>query len=93
MAPTRNPHLFETYQYARRPYFRPHGNGFRGSALNGLAACKQIVMHSSSEPDGPKANLLLYVPGRRLAVAPPIVLPARQAPNLAYNTESVRPTG
>jgi hypothetical protein len=67
-------HLFETYEYGRTPSgpyaVRMEVVSTEPGALNGLATRKQIVMHFSNDPAGPKANLLLYVPTQRRGPAP-----------------------
>jgi hypothetical protein len=59
-------HLFETYEYGRTPSgpysVRVEVVSTEPGALGGLAIRKQIVMRFSSDPAGPKANLLLYIP-------------------------------
>jgi hypothetical protein len=67
-------HLFETYQYGRTPAgpysVRVEAGSAEPGALGGLAIRKQIVLHFSSDPAGPKANLLLYVPASHRGPAP-----------------------
>jgi len=67
-------HLFETYQFGRTPSgpysVRMEMVSTEPGALNGLAIRKQIVLHFSSDPTGPKANLLLYVPTQHRGPAP-----------------------
>jgi hypothetical protein len=59
-------HLFETYQFGRTPpppyavHFETISNG--PGALSGAAIRKQIVIHFSADPAGPKATMLLYIP-------------------------------
>ena len=67
-------HLFETYQFGRTPP-PPYAVHFEtlsreAGALNGAAIRKQIVIHFSSDPAGPKATLLLYIPTAHKAPAP-----------------------
>ncbi len=67
-------HLFETYQFGRTPP-PPYAVHFEtlsseSGALNGAAIRKQVVIHFSAEPAGPKATLLLYVPAARSTPAP-----------------------
>jgi hypothetical protein len=69
-------HLFETYEYGRTPA-APYSVRMEvvstepaAGALNGLAIRKQMVMHFSNGPAGPKANLLLYVPTQHRGPAP-----------------------
>jgi hypothetical protein len=67
-------HLFETYEYGRTPAgpyaVRVEVVSTEPGALGGLAIRKQIVMHFSSDPAGPKANLLLYIPAAHRGAAP-----------------------
>ncbi len=59
-------HLFETYQFGRTPqppyavHFETLESG--ATALNGTAIRKQIPIHFSADPAGPKATMLLYIP-------------------------------
>ena len=67
-------HLFETYQFGRTPT-APYAVRFENlsndsGALNGIAIRKQIVIHFSADPTGPKATILLYIPATRKGPAP-----------------------
>jgi hypothetical protein len=69
-------HLFETYEYGRTPSgpfpvrMEVVSTEPGAGALSGLAIRKQIVMHFSNDPAGPKANLLLYIPAAHRGPAP-----------------------
>jgi hypothetical protein len=67
-------HLFETYQFGRTPAgpysVRVEVVSTEPGALGGLAIRKQIVMRFASSPEGPKANLLLYIPAAHRGPAP-----------------------
>ncbi len=67
-------HLFETYQFGRTPAgpyaVRMEMISTELGALNGLATRKQIALHFSSDPAGPVAHLLLYVPASHRGPAP-----------------------
>ncbi len=59
--------LFATYVYGRTPATRPEGMRFEilestTDALDGKATRKQVVIHFNGKRDGPRMNLLLYLP-------------------------------
>ena len=58
--------LFEENQFGRAPAagHNPHFEVFEKSApaLNGKALRTQVTIHFSSDPNGPRADLLIYVP-------------------------------
>jgi hypothetical protein len=67
-------HLLETYQFGRTPA-PPYAVHFETlssehGALNGAAIRRQIVIHFSADPAGPKATLLLYIPTAHTGPAP-----------------------
>ena len=59
--------LFARYVYGRTPGARPEGMRFEildsaTDALHGNATRKQVVIHFNGMPNGPRMNLLLYLP-------------------------------
>lgn len=66
--------LFEGHVYGRSPG-RPRGmkfelTGIDHLALDGLATRKEVTVHFTGKPDGPRMTLLLYVPNERKKPAP-----------------------
>lgn len=69
--------LFQDHVYGRSPG-RPEGLRFEAGpvhkdAVGGKATRSQITVHFSSDPDGPKMDLLLYVPNGRPGPHPAFV--------------------
>jgi hypothetical protein len=67
-------HLFEEHMYGKMPG-RPVGMRFETTevdtkALGGKATRKQVTVHFTREADGPKMDLLIYVPNNRKGRAP-----------------------
>src|ERR1700676_1206072 len=72
-----NVRLFEENQYGRSPV-RPAGMTFdvfdKGTpAFDGKAIRRQVTVHFSADPAGPKMDLLLYLPARATKPAPFLV--------------------
>ncbi len=66
--------LFEQYVYGKSPG-RPAGmkcevRSVASDALGGKATRKEIMIHFSDQPDGPKMDLLLYLPNNVQKPAP-----------------------
>ena len=61
-------HLFETQVYGKTPpkaaAMRFHVNEIEPKALNGLATRTQITVRFSSDPAGPKMDMLIYLPNK-----------------------------
>ncbi len=66
--------LFATYQFGRTPsppyavHFETLSN--ETGALNGTAIRKQVAIHFSADPAGPKATMLIYIPAARKGRVP-----------------------
>ena len=88
-------HLFEEDQFGRSPG-RPAGMSFdvfdKGTpALNGTALRRQVTVYFSADHNGPKMDLLIYLPGG--ATKPvPLLLNLSFSPNsLTVDDPGVRP--
>ncbi len=69
--------LFQDHVYGRSPG-RPEGLRFEpgpvvNDAVGGKATRQQITVHFSADPDGPKMDLLLYIPNNRPGPHPAFV--------------------
>lgn len=66
--------LFAEHVYGRTPITKPKlrfEEKLRDTnALNGLATRREITIHLTPKPDGPKLNLMLYVPNKRTGRVP-----------------------
>jgi hypothetical protein len=83
-------HLFETHVYGRTPATHARTSftvvSVDKNALGGKAIRKQVRVHFSAEKDGPKMDLLVYVPaGARGRV--PVFLDANFAGNHTLNKD------
>lgn len=70
--------LFETYVYGKTPIGRPTGMTFEtldvdDNALSGKAIRKQVAIYFTGKKDGPKAEVLLYLPKKSPKSAPVFV--------------------
>jgi hypothetical protein len=71
--------LFRTYVYGRSPIDRPKDMTFEvfdldRKALGGLATRKQVTVYFTSRKDGPKMDILIYLPNSAKKPVPGFVL-------------------
>jgi len=71
--------LFRTYVYGRSPIDRPKDMTFEvfdldRKALGGLATRKQVTVYFTSRKDGPKMDILIYLPNAAKKPVPGFVL-------------------
>lgn len=71
--------LFRTYVYGRSPIDRPKDMTFEvfdldRKALGGLATRKQVTVYFTSRKDGPKMDILIYLPNATKKPVPGFVL-------------------
>jgi hypothetical protein len=87
--------LFEENQYGRMPE-RPAGMSFnvfdKGTpAFDGKAVRRQITIYFSKDKEGPRADLLLYLPQNAKGRVPVLLNAGFTANNLMVNDPGVRP--
>lgn len=70
-------HLFETNVYGHTPTVKPtlrFEEKLRdANALGGLATRREITIHFTDKTDGPKLNLMLYVPNKKTGRVPAFI--------------------
>lgn len=86
--------LFEENQFGRSP--KPKGTVFdvfdKGTpALDGKAIRKQVTIHFSPDKDGPKADLLIYLPAQAKKPVPMLLNLSFTANSNAVDDPDVRP--
>lgn len=87
--------LFETHQFGRSPG-RPDELSFdvferQGQALGGKALRRQVTIRFSKNPDGPKANLLMYLPAKVNKKSPMLLSLSFSANSSVVDDPGVRP--
>lgn len=87
--------MFEQLQYGRvpekfaKPRFEVHEKA--AAALNGAAIRSQVTIHFSPSPDGPKADLLIYLPANARGSVPLLLNAGFGANSSAVDDPGIRP--
>jgi hypothetical protein len=86
--------LYEEDQFGRSPV-RPVGISYdvfdKGTpAYNGVATRKQVTVHFTKDPSGPKADVLIYLPARATKPVPVLLTPSFMANSTMVSDPGVK---
>jgi hypothetical protein len=85
--------LFETHVYGRTPRWTPklrfEVTDHDPAALGGLASRRQVTIHFTDRPDGPRMRVLVYAPANSRKPVPVFVSPSLSALHKVHNDPAI----